>query len=248
MNYAYGSHIGKIRDKNEDSAIVIENTHGDIFMMVFDGMGGQNLGDVASYQEQLFLTKEFNRKKKFNGKFDMKCWFKNVLKKTNTFLNRLALDYPNCKGMGTTFAGYLIHKNKVLVGYLGDTRAYLLKDEGISQRSIDETYVQFLYENGKITKEQMKTHKSKHIVTNALGCYPKATINVSFVNDDFDYLLLCSDGLYNMVDEFECARIIRQDKELDTIVNELIELANANGGNDNIAISVYKKERGEGND
>ena len=244
MNYAYGSHIGKIRDKNEDAAVVVENVHGDIFMMVFDGMGGHNLGDVASYQAQLFLSKEFYKKKKFSGKIDMKLWLKKALKKTNTFLNKLALDYPNCKGMGTTFAGYLIHKNYVLMGYLGDTRAYLIKDDGISQRSLDETYVQFLYENGKITKEQMKTHHSKHIVTNALGCYPRASINVSFVNDDYDYLLLCSDGLYNMVDEFEIIKIIKQDKNLNMIVNELIDKANDNGGNDNIAISLYKKRKG----
>jgi len=244
MNYAYGSHIGKIRDKNEDAAVVVENVHGDIFMMVFDGMGGHNLGDVASYQAQLFLSKEFYKKKKFSGKIDMKLWLKKALKKTNTFLNKLALDYPNCKGMGTTFAGYLIHKNYVLMGYLGDTRAYLIKDDGISQRSLDETYVQFLYENGKITKEQMKTHHSKHIVTNALGCYPRASINVSFVNDDYDYLLLCSDGLYNMVDEFEITKIIKQDKNLNMIVNELIDKANDNGGNDNIAISLYKKRKG----
>ena len=242
MNYAYLTDIGKRREKNEDSAFIIENKFGDILMMVFDGMGGHNLGDIASQKAQEFLCNSFNQKNGFKGAIDMWLWLRKSIRKTNDFLNQYAKQGFASKGMGTTFACFLIHKDKVLMGYVGDTRAYTIFGNDIIQHSKDETYVEFLYQSGRITREQIKTHPSRHVVTNALGCYPSVIINLSFIRNDFNYLLLCSDGLYNMVESDVIVNILKGDENLDNVAKTLIDEANKNGGIDNIACAIFKKE------
>ena len=240
MTFSYATDIGKVREKNEDSAMILTNAYGDVFMMVFDGMGGHNQGDIAANLAQSYLCKKFKQKDGYRGKMDMKFWLKKALKSTNRYLNEYHLFDEQSKGMGTTFACYLIHGKHVLMGYIGDTRAYLIKDGGIHQNSTDETYVQFLYESGKITKEEMATHPSRHVVTNALGCYPTVIINTGFIRDPFDYLLLCSDGLYNMVKDHKICSVIEENgSDVEKSICDLIDLANRNGGRDNIAIAIY---------
>lgn len=243
MKYACGTDIGRLREKNEDSALIIENSEGDIFMMVFDGMGGHNLGDIASLQAQTYLAKCFKQKRSFSNLLDMRFWLKKSIRRTNEFLNAYAEKEISSKGMGATFACYLIHRDKVVTGYIGDTRAYSVRGSRIVQHSKDETYVAFLYQSGKITKEEMVRHPSRHVVTNALGCYPSVIINVASVHFTDGCLLLCSDGLYNMVPEAEIAGIIAKNREdVEASVKELIDAANNGGGTDNIAVALLWKE------
>ena len=240
MSFSFKTDIGKYRKKNEDSTIIVENDSHDIFMMAMDGMGGHNLGDLASSLAEDYLIKAFNKKKKFLCKLDMKWWLRRTIKKTNDYLFKYTNNVPSSKGMGTTFTCYLIHKNTVLMCYIGDTRAYIIKDKKMIQQSIDETYVEYLYRLGRLKREDMKNHPSKHVITNALGCYEQISINLKFIKDEYDYLLLCSDGLYNMVNEDKIAEII-YDNNLDEAVDILIKEANEAGGLDNIAIALYKK-------
>lgn len=240
--YSYLTDPGKLREKNEDAALIIENHKGDILMMVLDGMGGHNKGDLASNNAKDFIAKAF-QKKHFHS-FNMKSWLKKILKKTNTFLYKLSVDQPKYKGMGTTITLFLIHKKTTYMAYIGDSRAYLIYNNNIKQYSTDETYVQFLFEQGKITKEEMATHPSRNVVTNALGCYDQALINVMKIEDQYDYLLLCSDGLYNMLEDKKMLEIIN--KYQDDIVKatkRLITRANMAGGKDNISVCLYKKEQ-----
>lgn len=241
IDYGFGVDIGKVREKNEDAANIVKNNYGDIFMIVLDGMGGHNQGDFASLQAMNFICKSFESKENFSNNFSAKFWMKNVLKKANKYLNDYAKIDSSSKGMGTTLASFLLHDNRTIMSYIGDTRAYIIKENIIKQVSEDETYVQFLYEAGKIKKEEMATHPSRHVVTNALGCYKSVIINVKEIKEDYDYLLLCSDGLYNMVNEEDISNIIRNGTSVKSSIDELISLANKNGGVDNIAICIYKK-------
>ena len=240
MNFSFKTDIGKYRKKNEDSTIIVENDSHDVFMLAFDGMGGHNLGDLASSLAEDYLVKSFYKKKKFFTKLDMKCWLRRTVRKTNEYLFKYTNNVPSSKGMGTTFTCYLIHKNTVLMCYIGDTRAYVIKDKKMTQESIDETYVEYLYRLGRLKREDMKNHPSKHVITNALGCYEQISINLKFISGDYDYLLLCSDGLYNMVNEEKIVDIIYSNK-VDDIPDILIKEANDAGGLDNIAIALYKK-------
>lgn len=240
---AYKTDIGKVRKRNEDSAFIIQNQFDDLFMLIFDGMGGHNRGDVASSLAQKTMIEEFKKKVKFKGKFDMYFWLRKVILKTNRVLNDYSHRHNDSKGMGTTFSCYLIHNNLTLMCYIGDTRCYIIDKKEIKQKSSDETYVEFLYESGKITQKEKYHHPNKNIITNALGCYNSVIINLHFINESYSHLLLCSDGLYNMVSEDIIKEIILQEDTLENRIDKLIELANINGGQDNIAIAIYEKER-----
>ena len=240
--YSYKSDIGLLREKNEDMAIVMTNEHNDCFMMVFDGMGGHKHGEVASSLAEQYMIKAFKQKTKFTNKIDMYLWLKGIIRKMNKYLNEYANMSDINRGMGTTFACFLIHKDITLMCYIGDTRCYLIKNGNIEQKSVDETYVHFLYETGSISYEEMEHHPSKNIITNALGCYPTVIINLKFIKNDYDGLLLCSDGLYNMVNNQTISQIISNNDDLNKCTDCLIDEANKNGGKDNIAVAIMMKE------
>lgn len=241
--FAYKDDIGLVRSNNEDNAYIIKKDNNDILMMVFDGMGGHMYGDVASSLALDFIKNEFNKKKKFYGKMNMHSWLKNTILKTNKYLYEYS-KINKLRGMGTTFACFLIHKKHTLMAYLGDSRCYLIKENEIKLISSDETYVNFLYESGKISLEEKNNHPQKNVITNALGCYLSIIVNIGFIKEDYNGLLLCSDGLYNMVDEKSIFSIIKKyETNCEKCVNYLIKKANKNGGKDNIAVAIYQKEQ-----
>lgn len=241
--FAFKTDIGLLREKNEDSAYILENQNNDIFMLVFDGMGGHKKGDIASNLAQKNMIEAFKNKKEFKGKLDMYFWLKKLINDTNRLLNDYSLKNNGARGMGTTLSCFLIHKKYTLMCYIGDTRCYLIKDKKLIQKSIDETYVEFLFQTGSISNEEKRSHPSSNIITNALGCYSSVIINLQFIKEDYDYLLLCSDGLYKMVEENKMIEIINEKEILSKKVDKLIEMANKNGGRDNIAIALYGKEK-----
>ena len=242
MNFAYAFDKGKIRERNEDSAIVLQNNYGDVFMMVLDGIGGHNQGDIASKIAQQFLVERFIKKGKFLSKIDMQSFLRKSINDCNRYLVKLNKEsLKSGKVMGTTLSCYLIHDDKVLLAYLGDSRAYLINKKKMKQLSMDETYVQYLYEKGKINKKEMALHPSRHVLTNAVGCYHHIYINMTFINEEFDYLLLCSDGLYNELSDKKMAYLIYQGHSLNSSCVNLIKQANLAGGKDNIALALYKK-------
>ena len=240
--FAYKDDIGLVRKNNEDASYIIKKDNNDLLMMVFDGMGGHMFGDVASSLALEFIKTQFEEKKRFLNKLDMYFWLRKLIFKTNKYLYKYSKEH-NLRGMGTTFACYLVHGKYTLMAYLGDSRCYLITDNGLKQMSNDETYVNFLYQSGKITLEEMKTHPQKNVITNAFGCYLNVVINVKFIKEDYRGLLLCSDGLYNMVSDEEIYSLI-QNNSLDyqKCVEALIDKANENGGKDNIAVAIYQKE------
>ena len=108
MKYAFETNPGKVREKNEDTCLIVENKYGDVLMMVFDGMGGHSKGDLASNKAKEYISSQFAEKRFFS--FKIKSWIKKVLRKTNSMLFRLSNEQPRLKGMGTTVTLFLIHK------------------------------------------------------------------------------------------------------------------------------------------
>ena len=239
--FAYKVDIGLVRENNEDASYIIKKDNNDVLMMVFDGMGGHMYGDVASQLALDFIKNEFEKKKKFYHKMDMYFWLRRVLLKTNKYLFEYSKK-NKLRGMGTTFACFLIHGKHTLMAYLGDSRCYLVKNNQLKLVSNDETYVNFLYESGKITEEEKLNHPQKNVITNALGCYLSVIINLEFIKEEYEGLLLCSDGLYNMVNEEDISATIKLGNNCEECVNVLINKANQKGGKDNIAVALYLKE------
>lgn len=241
MNYCFKTDIGVVRNNNEDSGEIFENENGDVFLAVLDGMGGHASGKTASHLALRELKTQILKKSHFKTKFGFTSFIMKAIKKANYAVNDLGTSSIQYRDMGTTLILAAIHKDELYIFNVGDSRCYALDDGRLVQLSEDQTYVQFLYKTGKIKKEEMATHPKRHVLMNALGTYPSiTTVNRRF-KKKFSKILLCSDGLYNMVEE-DVIQDVLLNEELSTEskVDNLINLANANGGKDNIAIALWE--------
>ena len=143
--------------------------------------------------------------------------------------------------MGSTIVLALLHKNRIYIAYAGDSRAYGLKDGAFSQLTEDQSYVDYLYNIGKIKKEEMSISSDRHKLMNALGIYPTISYSLVILKNEYDSILLCSDGLYNNMNNDQMRDILLTSERLEQKVDTLLAVANSNGGSDNMAISLWEK-------
>lgn len=240
-NFAFNTHVGRVRLTNEDRSIALTNSKGDVLLLVCDGMGGQSKGDLASTIAVQTLQDEFEKHKgSFLNKLFAKIWLKNAIKKANSAIFDESARNEEYHGMGTTITAVLIVKTFIVIGQAGDSRAYILKDSKLVQISEDQTYVAYLYRTGQITKEEMATHSKRHVLMNAVGIYPSLNVDITSLNYNNEAILLCSDGLYNNVSHSDIENIMKNTDSVNHKVNQLIQISNANGGSDNIAVVVWE--------
>ena len=241
--YAFKVDIGKVRLNNEDRAIALTNTRGNILLIVCDGMGGQNKGDLAASIAIDTISQAFRDKESFHSAFLAKRWVANVVRAANTEVYRQASKNEKYHGMGTTLTLVLIISDYMVVAHVGDSRAYSFRNRILTQITEDQTYVQYLYRIGEIKKEDIPTHPKRHVLMNALGIYPSLDLDVKSMPYLNDTIMLCSDGLYNNVAEKDILTIIKGTDTPDQKVNELVSLANSNGGSDNIAVVLWEANK-----
>jgi protein phosphatase len=241
MSYCFKTDIGKMRDKNEDSGDIFVNKDGDVFLAVLDGMGGHASGKTASHLALKELKERILKKDKFRTNIGMKMHIMRAIRAANNLVNEMGNASIEYRDMGTTLIFAALHKGKLSVFNIGDSRCYSIENDVLEQLSEDQTYVQFLYKTGKISKDQMATHPKRHVLMNALGTYPSVTVVEKTYKRHFTQILLCSDGLYNMVEDNDIENVLKStSKSTDEKVDTLISLANENGGKDNIAIALWE--------
>ena len=240
--YATKTDIGKVRMNNEDRVTALTNRRGNILLVVCDGMGGANKGDLASTTAVEVITQAFQEKDKFINKFFAKSWVSNVIRKANSEIFSQASHNQKYQGMGTTITLVLIVNDYMVVAQAGDSRAYSYRNRNLEQITEDQTYVQYLYRIGEITKEEIETHPKRHVLMNALGIYPSLDLDIKVRPYLGDAILVCSDGLYNNVPYKDLLSIMKGSDTPDQKVNELVSLANANGGSDNIAVAIWEAQ------
>ena len=241
--FAYRTDIGKVRVSNEDQAIALTNASGNVLLVVCDGMGGQNKGDLASSLAIHTIITSFKSRKGFMNAYFAKLWVSRAIREANRSIYEQSQSNPNYRGMGTTVTLLLIIKDIAILGHVGDSRCYFLKNHhDLVQMSEDQTYVNYLLRTEQITPEEALTHPKRHVLMNALGIYPSASIDLK----TFPYLnegvLLCSDGLYNNVPYDDIAAIVKGSDTIEQKVNELIAIGNKNGGSDNIAVVLWEAQ------
>lgn len=241
--FAFKTDIGKVRLSNEDQATALINSRGNVLLLVCDGMGGQNKGDYASNLAKTNITDDFNNKARFLNKYDALHWVIKTVKKANKAINDAANKNRAYEGMGTTLTLALIIKDYMVLAQVGDSRCYSYRMRDFTQLSEDQTYVAYLYRTGQIKKEEMATHPKRHVLMNALGFYPSLDLDAKVLPYRGDILLLCSDGLYNNVSDGDILTIVKGNDTVDEKVRELISLANANGGSDNIAVVIWEADQ-----
>jgi len=241
-NFACKTDIGKVRMTNEDRAGAYTNAKGNILLIVCDGMGGQKKGEYAAQIALDVISESFLRKQKFLNSLSARNWLYSVVREANRKIYEEATKNEQYNNMGTTLSLALIYKNTFFTVQVGDSRVYELRNHQLEQLTDDQTYVNYLYKTGKIKKEEMATHPKRHVLINALGMFP----SVEFDFKSYPYLnstlLVCSDGLYNNVSNQEILSVLRGKDPANQKANELIAIANANGGSDNIAVSIWEAE------
>ena len=241
--FSYRTDIGRVRVSNEDQAIALTNASGNVLLVVCDGMGGQNKGDLASSLAVHTIMTSFKSRKGFMNAYFGKMWVSKAIREANKSIYEQSQSNPNYRGMGTTVTLLLIIKDVAILGHVGDSRCYFLKNHhDLVQMSEDQTYVNYLLRTGQITAEEALTHPKRHVLMNALGIYPSASVDIKtfpYLNEE---VLLCSDGLYNNVPFDNIAAIVKGNDTIEQKVNELIAIGNKNGGSDNIAVVLWEAQ------
>jgi serine/threonine protein phosphatase PrpC len=236
---------GRVRRNNEDSFSYCRVSGGGIFAVVCDGMGGAASGEMASdiaVKELIRLASD-----ELNDMSDLKrarSVIRNHMRYVNNILYKTALEKPNLSGMGTTVVCVYIVGKEALFVNVGDSRAYIINENKIEQVTKDHSMVEVMVQNGQLTKEQAREHPSRNIITMALG--PDEDILPSCYEcsiEDEDIILLCSDGLSNMLTDEEIAKIVNKDFE--NAPMRLINAANNAGGCDNITVVIMKHKGGK---
>ena len=241
MIYSVKTDPGLVRPNNEDSACIVENKSGDLFLMVLDGMGGHCRGDAASHLAMEIISEKMLNTDKFLSYSSMKATLLKTIKKANKEVNLLGSSKLEYLDMGTTLCLVAIRKDKTLLCNVGDSRCYIMINGQLCQVSEDQTYVQFLYKTGKIKKEEMDTHPKRHVLMNALGTYPSLSVATTEITNAYDAILLCSDGLYNMLSDQEIEDVLNiETLSTSDKIDLLISRANKKGGKDNIAIVLME--------
>ncbi|MDO4608523.1 MAG: Stp1/IreP family PP2C-type Ser/Thr phosphatase [Clostridia bacterium] len=230
--------IGKMRSINQDAFFAKVLSNGSAFAVVCDGMGGASAGDIASKTAVDIISQYFLNSYSPNmSSDDIAKLLNNAILSANLEIYNLSLQNEQLQGMGTTVVAVVASENETVICNIGDSRAYLLGDD-IKQITRDHSVVQSLVESGKLSPEQARTHPEKNIITRALGVEDDVLIDNYCVDiDKNDIILLCTDGLSNLVDSNSLLNIVKSN-DLDNITNKLIEQANSNGGKDNITVAV----------
>ncbi len=235
---------GRVREHNEDTIAL----DADIGLLVLaDGMGGYNAGEVASgiaVKTIMNLVRESVEREDLaaadpaTGLSRRSIVLRDAIQRANKIIFQTAKTQPQCEGMGTTVVGALFHDNRVTLAHVGDSRIYRVRSDRLEQVTLDHSLLQELVDRGFYTPEEAQRAANKNYVTRALGVEP--TVDVEITEHEVhkgDHYLLCSDGLSDMVEDADIHLTINTfGDNLGTVAKQLIQLANDNGGRDNVSV------------
>lgn len=236
------SDVGKVREINQDAYFYIEDELLPIFIIA-DGMGGHKAGEVASNTAISTIVSHYEEnKEKMIGK---EVFIPEFINKSIELANKKLIEESEndeeLKGMGTTITMCIVLEKELYIGHVGDSRAYLLRDEKLKQLTQDHSLVGELLRTGSITKEEAMNHPKKNVIMRALGSNKDLKVDI-FTRDmeQGDRIVLCTDGLTNMVSEERILETLVNDENPSSICSELVNISNELGGIDNTTIMLIK--------
>ncbi len=231
--------VGKKRQLNQDYVFTSDKPLGNMpnLFIVADGMGGHKAGDYASKCTVETIVKEIK------GSFEKNptIIIKKAIQMANQLVREKAGEDENLTGMGTTVVVATVIGRYLQVANVGDSRLYVVNKEEIRQITRDHSLVEEMIRLGGIAREDARLHPDKNIITRAVGVRPE--VEVDFFTIELkpgDYILMCSDGLTNMVEDHDIKTIMNGQRDLVEVAQELINEANRNGGKDNIAVVLIR--------
>ena len=242
MKYSYLTDPGKVRDHNEDSVVITENANKEILLAVADGMGGHLAGEVASSIAITHIGKRFREMSTVGNKEDAFNWLQEAFSEINALIYQYTESHPESKGMGTTLVTAVLTTDFLLFGNIGDSSGFVVKNNKLHKVTVDHTLVNLLVKSGELTEEEAKDHPRKNVLMKALGAVTNVEMDIFDVETDIDGILLCSDGLTNMLDDDQIVKVLNEEElDIEDKLNKLIYKCNNRGGNDNISIAYLDK-------
>lgn len=232
---------GSVRSQNQDNLFASARSVGKLpnLLLVADGMGGERAGKYASQAAVRIITDDLMRSDENEPVKAIKC----AIEDANARIFREGESDPDKKGMGTTAVCSVICGKHLITANVGDSRLYVSSYDGIRQITRDHSFVDELLRSGKVTEKEAKNHPKKHYITRAVGAEEK--IDVDFFDFELkkgDLVLLCSDGLTNMVEDDKIQEILRENGSVEDKAVKLKDCAVSNGGEDNITIIIADPE------
>jgi len=236
--------VGRVREHNEDTIGVDP----DIGLMVLaDGMGGYNAGEVASgiavktimsLVKEAFDSQELDSVDAETGLARTSIVLRDAIIRANKIIFQTAKTQPQCEGMGTTIVACLFADNKVAIAHVGDSRAYRLRSNHFEQLTLDHSLLQELVDRGFYSQAEAARATNKNYVTRALGVESTVDVEIhEYPAQKGDVYVLCSDGLSDMVEDDDIHLTISTfSANLETVAKQLIQLSNDNGGRDNVSL------------
>ncbi len=252
LEIATHSDPGMVRSHNEDS-IAADAAKG--LVVLADGMGGYNAGEVASGMATTVLVTELQHLLEERSPHDIDAetglplaqrLLREQIAKTNASIYQASQSQPQYAGMGTTLVVALFYDNRMTVAHIGDSRLYRLRGEEFKQITRDHSLLQEQIDSGMITPEQAKMSQNKNLVTRALGIDPTVDPEIhDYETEPGDIYLLCSDGLCDMVSDEDMGMVLQTlSSNLKLCAEHLVQMANDNGGRDNVSVILVRIMRG----
>lgn len=240
MNSYLMTDKGLARNSNQDDVLAVIKEDGDSLYVLCDGMGGHMGGATACKKCINIFKKEFN-KSKYKNVEEAKKWLYDMILKANQEIINASNKDVSLRGMGTTVVCFLISKDFKVYASVGDSRLYSYNKKQLVQISEDQTFAAALYKAGYINKKEAKNHPRRSMLLCAVGSAPSEALDVQVkeVVGENNYLI-CSDGLYNMVEDNVIKKILDEDISLKEKGDKLIDEANDNGGFDNISVILLE--------
>lgn len=240
MNVWGITHHGVVREQNQDAFACQQLTDGRIIALVCDGMGGARAGNIASTMAVDIFMEEFFREEGVERETDQQRMERAAALANDHVFHRSATD-PDCNGMGTTLVAALVGQEEAVILNEGDSRAYHITGEGIVRVTRDHSLVEDLVERGDLTREQARVHPHKNLITRALGAESRLRTDAFHQPmGESDYLLLCSDGLSNIVSEQEILYEVIHGGAAQSCCRRLLDIALKRGAPDNVTVVLIQ--------
>ena len=233
---------GRVRTANQDYVYASVEPVGSLpnLFVVADGMGGHQAGDYASR----YIVENLVSYLQYTENSQIVPLLREGILKVNTMLYQESKEKPELSGMGTTLVAAVADENTLYAANVGDSRLYLVRDR-IRQVTKDHSYVEELVSLGRLERGSKDYKDKKNIITRAVGTEDKLLVDFFEVGlEPGDFILMCSDGLSNMLEDVEMEEIVGSDLELEEKAEKLITVANDNGGKDNIAVVLVDPQIG----
>ena len=237
MKSFYLTDTGKVRDHNEDSVIIVRNNENSYLLAVADGMGGHSCGEVASSLVIKYLAHHFQESFYNLDKDEAINFINDSINEVNSLIFKYQKNHPESKGMGTTLVMAILTQDYLLIGNIGDSSGFIIKNNKLHKITYDHTLVNLLVSAGELSEEEAKNHPRKNVLMKALGANDPIEADIFDCDMNVDGIFLCSDGVTNMLEKEQIEKVLESDLEIEEKIVKLVHKCNNRGGLDNMSMA-----------